>query len=313
MAIVTNCCCCAQASNTSISLITGCHIGVFLSSGVFAGFLCDRFGYRRTIFLSSTLSVCGFAGGFFCEQLSHLFVSVGCIAALGGGIAHVGVFAIIGFYFDRKRQLAGLLLMCAPGLSIVVIAPLTEYLIERYTWNGALLIIGALQLNMLPAAMLLRDPIRSDSIPDVVQEPELLKRSPSKPEGRTPLRLLLRDSAFWLFMVHSFFMGAFSIVPLSSVRFLVAERNWERVAAASVLSVASLCNVGGRIVLAAVSAWTVTQKRVNHFIVFHTASLLLAVTIVFIPMMHDHMMYYIGFGVISLFWGLKFGVYPGLM
>lgn len=64
-------------------------------------------------------------------------------------------------HFTRRRTLALGVALSSIGLSSFAFNPLFQLLVERYTWRGALLILGGLSLNILPCGALIRPQPRS--------------------------------------------------------------------------------------------------------------------------------------------------------
>ena len=72
----------------------------------------------------------------------------------------------VGHYFKKKRALATGIAVCGSGVGAFVFAPLTEFLIEEYTWKGAMWVISGICLNGVVVAAVLRPlsatPLRSE-------------------------------------------------------------------------------------------------------------------------------------------------------
>lgn len=62
----------------------------------------------------------------------------------------------VGHYFKKKRALATGIAVCGSGIGGFVFAPLSQFLIETYTWKGAMWVISAIALNGVVVAGLLR-------------------------------------------------------------------------------------------------------------------------------------------------------------
>ncbi|WAR27734.1 MOT9-like protein [Mya arenaria] len=106
-----------------------------LLTGPIASILEPVYGYRPVaIFGASLVSV-------------SFFLSAG-----------LGLLAIVfvGHYFKKKRALATGIAACGRGLGGFVFGPLSEFLIEKYTLKGVMLIISAIVLNLVPISTLLR-------------------------------------------------------------------------------------------------------------------------------------------------------------
>lgn len=63
---------------------------------------------------------------------------------------------MVGLYFERRRPLANALASAGECILTFVLTPLFQLLIDSYSWRGALLILGALQLHLCVCGMLLR-------------------------------------------------------------------------------------------------------------------------------------------------------------
>ena len=59
-------------------------------------------------------------------------------------------------YFEKYRSLATGIAVCGSGLGTFIFAPLSEYLITEYDWEGAMLIIAGLVLNCIVLGALFR-------------------------------------------------------------------------------------------------------------------------------------------------------------
>lgn len=76
-------------------------------------------------------------------------------------------------HFTRRRTLALGVALSSVGLSSFAFNPLFQLLVEKYTWRGALLILGGLSLNIVPCGALIR-PQRRSKAPANVRDKTLL-------------------------------------------------------------------------------------------------------------------------------------------
>ena len=79
-----------------------------------------------------------------------------CVIGAGLGLLYLPAIVTVGHYFNKKRALATGIAVCGSGFGGFVFAPLVEFLIQQYTWKGAMWIIAAIALNGIPIAVLLR-------------------------------------------------------------------------------------------------------------------------------------------------------------
>ena len=54
---------------------------------------------------------------------------------------------MVGYYFEKKRAFATGIAVCGSGIGGFVFAPLTAFLLEKFSWKGTLWILSALVLN----------------------------------------------------------------------------------------------------------------------------------------------------------------------
>lgn len=68
----------------------------------------------------------------------------------------VACVVTVSHYFKDKRAFAMGLAVCGSGIGTFIFAPLTEYLVEKYTWKGAVLIEAGIMLNCVVGGMFFR-------------------------------------------------------------------------------------------------------------------------------------------------------------
>lgn len=74
---------------------------------------------------------------------------------VGCGLSSVPTFAILGMRFQEKRPLANNIMTMGSALLAIPLSPLVQLWIDEYTWRGAILLLGALFLNVIPNALLI--------------------------------------------------------------------------------------------------------------------------------------------------------------
>ena len=74
----------------------------------------------------------------------------------GLGAIYFSSIVMVSQYFTSKRGLASGIAFCGSGVGTFIFAPLMEFLITRYTWQGAIWIVSAIILNCVPLGALLR-------------------------------------------------------------------------------------------------------------------------------------------------------------
>jgi MFS family permease len=74
----------------------------------------------------------------------------------GLGVIYFASIVMIGRYFSKKRGLALGLAYCGSGVGGFLFAPLMEFLIAEYSWQGAVWVVSAIVLNCVPLGALLK-------------------------------------------------------------------------------------------------------------------------------------------------------------
>ena len=75
---------------------------------------------------------------------------------MGFGLTYTPAILILGSYFKRYRNLAFGIVSTGVGVGTFVSAPLVQYLIDEYTWRGAMLILSAILANNFVVGALMR-------------------------------------------------------------------------------------------------------------------------------------------------------------
>ena len=107
---------------------------------------------------------------------------------LPAGISHYAPYVVdiaaVQQWFDKRRGLAIGLLMAAASVGSFMWPPLGTYLIQVYGWQGAILIISAMQLNGIVFGLFLRP----------MPVPKNAKRKPHLAHSSTPTQPVSRRS-----------------------------------------------------------------------------------------------------------------------
>ena len=66
---------------------------------------------------------------------------------IGFGVMFLASVVVVGFYFEKNRGIAATLAMCGSSVGMAVIAPLTRFLLDKYGWQGSVVILSGIALN----------------------------------------------------------------------------------------------------------------------------------------------------------------------
>lgn len=145
-----------EESKSVTSWIPSLFFGVPMIAGPLAGALATKYGCRKALIFGGILTSVGVFASAFADSIGMLCFLFGIVAGTGMSMGYVTSLVMVAFYFQKKRALATGLAVCGSGIGTFVFAPLFEFLIEKYTWRGSLIILSGITLNLVVCGALLR-------------------------------------------------------------------------------------------------------------------------------------------------------------
>src|SRR4030095_2077736 len=197
----------SRSSISSVGLLNWVVMGL---GGVLAGFVSDRIGTRAVVLVGSGLLGLGLVLSSQVTALWQLYVTFGILVAGGVSAFYVPLTVLAIRWFGDRRGMAASVVSAGNGAGILLLSPLTRWLVNERDWRTAFLILGDLAwLVVIPAALLLRDaPLALDG--RVVGQRALLSsaggptRPPLSPSGGQPAPqmamtpgVIFRSGPFW--------------------------------------------------------------------------------------------------------------------
>ncbi|XP_022082870.1 monocarboxylate transporter 14-like [Acanthaster planci] len=143
----------AQVGGLSISVVV-----MLLCTSPLAGALAKCYGVRPVVAAGACLSSAGLLLASFARDISVLFITIPFMAGIGFGMSHMGVLFIISELFHKHYATANGIATTGTSVGTIVMPILNSFLIERYGWRGALVVLSAVEANLLVCAGLLRAP-----------------------------------------------------------------------------------------------------------------------------------------------------------
>lgn len=154
-----------------------------LSAAPVASALSACCSHRSVVFTGGLMCSLGVVLGAFARNLTELYLTVGvlngkcskrppsagrarnvthriCLSPLVAGFGYALTWTptvtMLGLYFEKRRPVANAVASSGECILTFVLTPLFQLLIDSFSWRGALLILGGLQLNLCVCGMLLR-------------------------------------------------------------------------------------------------------------------------------------------------------------
>ncbi|XP_019959162.2 monocarboxylate transporter 13 [Paralichthys olivaceus] len=158
-----------ETTATGTSWITSIAVATIHVAAPVASALSARCSHRSVVITGGLICSLGVMIGAFANNVIELYLTVGFLNGLGYALTWTPTVTMLGLYFERRRPMANALASTGECILTFILTPLFQLLIDTYSWRGALLILGALQLNLCMCGMLLR-PLRATAYGTRVNE-----------------------------------------------------------------------------------------------------------------------------------------------
>jgi len=225
------------ADRGAIALVFSITTLLYFGLGVVSGRAADRFGPRPVLLIGAVTMVIGLLITSRVQSITAGYVTYGVGVGVGVACGYVPMVATVGAWFERYRSAAVGFAVAGIGVGTLVVAPLTERLINRVGWRDTYVVLA------VTAAVLL------------VLASFGARRPPAAVSGPGPIRLLeqIRSSrAFAVLFLAILFTSIGLFVPFVFMADYVAERAIDG-SGGLIVGLIGLCSVVGRLGLGALA------------------------------------------------------------
>jgi MFS family permease len=212
-----------------------------------AGHLLDRYGTKKIALAGALALVAGLFLSSRVSALWQLYICFGLILAIGftftGMVPHV---FLISEWFSSKRASAIGFVYAGSGVGILLLAPLSEWLISNYGWMRAFEILALLVLcAVLPmvAFCYRRGPYGHSAWGTRHDAREAAPR-----DNQWTVKLALRSLQFWLLFYSRIAAACGTTVIVTHQVAHVADVGFSKFLAASVFGLAGITSSFGRVI-----------------------------------------------------------------
>ncbi|XP_044051283.1 monocarboxylate transporter 13 [Siniperca chuatsi] len=270
---------------STTSWVTSTTIAMFHLGAPVASVLTAQFSQRVVIIVGGLLAASGMLLASLDLSLPWLFLTMGVLQGMGISLSWIPANSMVSHYFVRWRPVAYAIASSGECVFAFIFSPFFQWLIETYTWQGTLLIIGGLQLNLCVCGALMR-PL--ETVPSPIQETQdcLEGNAAVLPPKRKVIVQcsLMRKPELLLYILFAIFAAAgFFIPPLFLVPFassLGMDTYWR----ALILSVLALADLVGRLIC----GWIANMRLFRNLQLLTMVVTLLGVVLLLLPISHNY-------------------------
>ena len=206
------------------------------------GHLLDRYGPKKVVGIGCLLLVTGLWLSSQITSLWQFYLFFGLVSALGmsfmGMVPHV---VLVSEWFSDNRASAIGMVYAGTGVGILLLAPLTQWMISAWGWERALQALAIVVMVLLAPlvwSFYRRGPYREKSS----------RPSGSRGQNQWTTRLALQSLQFWLlFLARIFAAGGTTVIVTHQVAHVV-DIGYSRIFAATIFGLMGFTSTGGRVV-----------------------------------------------------------------
>lgn len=239
-----------------VALLDTFHWGRGATAGVFSivlamdallspvvGYLLDRYGPKRITAVGCLALAAGFFLSSQIENLWQLYLFLGLISAVGftftGMVPHI--FLISEWFFSNRATAIGIV-YAGTGVGILLLAPLSEWLISNWGWDRAFQTFAGIVLILLL-------PLVWGFYQHGPYGEKLRSRRESKAgENQWTAKLALRSLQFWLLFFARICAASGTTVIVTHQVAHVVDVGYSKLLAASIFGFAGITSSFGRVV-----------------------------------------------------------------
>ena len=230
----------SRGAISSVALLNWLIVG--LGSFV-SGFLSDRVGTRTVVLAGGLLLGLGLVLGSQVSTLWQFYLTFGLLVGAGVSAFYVPLTATATKWFTARRGLAVGIVSAGNGFGILLLSPLSRFLISAFDWRTAMLILGDLAwLVVIPASLFIRN-----SPQDVGAVAHGEAAAPASPAPSHTAGSALRSAPFWTIALTHFACCAAHSGPIFHMVAHAMDLGVAKMAAATVLGVSGFTSIFGRL------------------------------------------------------------------
>jgi MFS family permease len=190
---------------TIIQLGSSINLVMYACTGVFTGWLLDRFAPRWVMIAGILATSAGLILASYIKTPLGLYLSYGVLVGAGtAGCGMVVTSVALGKWFNRYRGLAIGISSMGIGVGTMLMAPLAGFIVKHYGWRNGFLSIGLLMfaVGIIISYVFMgkNEPSQIGLLPDGDIPGEVINRASGamKLKDKTSLKLVVKTIQFWI-------------------------------------------------------------------------------------------------------------------
>lgn len=214
----------------TISFI-GALLSTFLGlSGVILGPFMQKFGCRIIVFTGSIILASCYLTTFLVKNVTVYYFSMGVVCGIGYSCYQLGAPVAVSHWFEKRKAFSISVIMTGISVGSMIWGPITRLLINKYSWRGAALIIGGLQLHSCIIAILLKPgPLLSKSLQEKKKQPSFNIQ-------------LFKNKKFLIYCVSNFTLIFGHVVPFMMLPLKAETHGVSKMKAAGLVAIMGVCS-----------------------------------------------------------------------
>lgn len=299
-----------DASYSQIAWISSIMLAVMYAAGPISSILVNTYGCRPIVMMGGCLCAIGMISASFCTSVVQLYLCIGVIGGLGLAFNLQPALTMIGKYFFKKRPIANGLAMAGSPVFLSTLAPLNQFLFNRFGWRGSFLILGGLLLNCCVAGSLMRPlgpPPGKTKKEEVAGITTTEKHTAWQTINKYLDLSLFKHRGFLIYLSGNCIMFLGFFAPIVFLAAYAKDMGVDEYNAAFLLSILAFVDMFARpsMGLLANSRWI--RPKIQYF--FSFAVLYNGVCHILCPLAED----YTGLVIYSIFFGFAFGMVSSVL